>query len=81
MDISSDGKTLYLSGFTGPRPGALGAYDIWQIPILPVVDLNGNGRVDNGDLLRLIESWGQSDPSVDIAPPPFGDGTIFAINI
>jgi N-acetylneuraminic acid mutarotase len=39
------------------------------------VDFNGDGIVDISDLLRLIESWGQDDPIVDIAPP-LGDGVI-----
>jgi N-acetylneuraminic acid mutarotase len=39
-------------------------------------DFNGDGLVDIKDLLRLIESWGQDDPLVDIAPPPFGDGVV-----
>jgi len=24
----------------------------------------------------MIESWGQADPTVDIGPRPFGDGTV-----
>jgi N-acetylneuraminic acid mutarotase len=45
-----------------------------------VVDFNGDGIVDIKDLLRLIESWGQDDPLVDIAPP-FGDGVIDALDL
>ncbi len=41
-----------------------------------VVDFNGDGIVDIKDLLRLIESWGQNDPVVDIAPRPSGDGIV-----
>lgn len=39
---------------------------------LPVVDFNGDGKVDIEDLLRLIEYWGQDEPSVDLS----GDGTV-----
>jgi hypothetical protein len=42
----------------------------------PVVDFNGNGTVDINDLLRLIESWGENDPSCDIGPNTFGDGIV-----
>ncbi|MBN2131734.1 MAG: hypothetical protein JW741_19700 [Sedimentisphaerales bacterium] len=42
----------------------------------PPPDFNGDGQVDIKDLLRLIESWGQSDPVADVAPIPFGDGTV-----
>jgi len=26
--------------------------------------------------VRLVEYWGQDEPLVDIAPPPFGDGIV-----
>jgi hypothetical protein len=42
----------------------------------PIVDFNGDGEIDIKDLLRLIKSWGLSDPAVDIGPEPFGDGKI-----
>jgi hypothetical protein len=48
---------------------------------MPTVDFNGNGIVDINDLLRLIESWGQDDPAVDIGPTPFGDGTVNAADL
>jgi len=44
-------------------------------------DFNGDGFVNIKDLLRLIESWGQDDPLVDIAPPPFGDGIVDALDL
>jgi hypothetical protein len=43
-----------------------------------VVDFNGDGIVDIKDLLRVIESWGQDNPAVDIGPTAFGDGKIDA---
>jgi poly(3-hydroxybutyrate) depolymerase len=46
----------------------------------PVVDFNGDGIVDIKDLLRLIQSWGQDDPMVDIAPP-FGDGVVDVLDL
>jgi len=45
-----------------------------------VVDFNGDGIVDIKDLLRLIESWGQNDPIVDVAPT-FGDGVVDALDL
>jgi len=72
-NLSSDGSTLY---FCSNRPGGCGDSDIWQVPIIPIVDFNNDGKADIHDLLRLIESWGQNDPSVDMAPPPFGDGIV-----
>jgi len=71
--LSTDGSTLY---FVSDRPGGIGGYDLWQVSITPVVDFNADGEVDVQDLLRMIESWGQNDPSADIAPPPFGDDIV-----
>jgi len=39
---------------------------------VPIVDFDGDGKVDIKDLLRLIEYWGQDEPSVDLS----GDGTV-----
>jgi len=72
-NVSADGRTLY---FSSNRPGSYGSWDLWQAPIIPIVDFNGDGKVDIQDLLRLIESWGKDDPSVDIGPMPWGDGKV-----
>jgi Tol biopolymer transport system component len=69
--ISADGSTLY---FATDRSDSRG--DIWQVKILPVVDLNGDGKVDLKDLRKLAQYWGQDEPSCDIAPLPFGDGIV-----
>jgi hypothetical protein len=73
--ISPDGYNLY---FCSERPGGFGgAYgDIWQAPILPVIDFTGDYRVDIEDLLILIEHWGQNEPAYDMGPMPWGDGVI-----
>jgi len=47
----------------------------------PPPDFNGDGIVNIKDLLRLIESWGQDDPLVDIAPLPFGDSIVDAVDL
>jgi len=71
--ISADGSTLY---FDSSRPGALGAHDLWQAPILPVVDFDDNGTVGMSDLLTMIEYWGTDEPLCDIGPMPWGDGVV-----
>jgi hypothetical protein len=68
--IAPDGHTL-LFGSDRTLP-----WDSWQAPILPIVDFNGDEIVDIKDLLRLIESWGKDDPSVDMGPMPWGDGIV-----
>lgn len=54
----------------------MGKAEIWQAPILPVVDFNADGIVDSTDMRTLIEHWEQAEPSCDIAPAPFGDGIV-----
>lgn len=73
--ISSDGRTLY---FDSNRSGGLGDFDLYAAPIIPIVDFNGDEKVDLQDLLRLIESWGRDDSSVDVGPMPWGDGVVDA---
>jgi Tol biopolymer transport system component len=71
--ISPDGSTII---FQSDRPGGLGDFDLWQAQIIPNVDFNGDGTVDIKDLEILVEYWGQNEPSVDIAPRPFGNGVV-----
>jgi len=71
--LSGDMTTLYI---ISDRPGGLGAHDVWQVPILPVVDFNGDGKVDLVDLVMLIESWGTNNTLYDIGPMPWGDGVV-----
>lgn len=71
--LSPDNSTLF---FASERPGGYGDYDIWQVPILPVVDFNGDAIVGIEDLMELIEHWGQNEPSVDMGPTPLGDGIV-----
>ncbi len=73
--ISFDGLTLY---FASLRDGGPGNGDIWQVPIIRIVDFNGDGIVDTQDLLRMIGSWGKDDPSADIGPGPWGDHKVDA---
>ncbi len=71
--ISPDGSTLY---FTSNRPGGFGNYDLWQVTIEPVVDLNDDGIVDSADMCIIVDHWGTDDPLCDIGPTPFGDGIV-----
>jgi len=53
-------------------------FNIWQAEVIPIVDFNGDDRVDNEDLLILIDNWGQNEQSVDIGPTSWGDGIVDA---
>ena len=72
-DISSDGFTLY---FCSNRPDGVGSYDILQASIVPVVDFNGDGKVDVKDVVIMTEHWGENFSLCDIGPTPLGDGIV-----
>ncbi len=71
--ILPDGYTLY---FASSRPGGVGGPDLWQAPILPIVDLNGDGIVDSADMCIMVDHWGEYYPLCDIGPTPLGDGIV-----
>jgi hypothetical protein len=73
--ISADGRMLYFSSF---RSGGKGNSDIWQVPVIPTVDLNRDGIVDSVDLCIMTDHWGQNEPLCDIGPTPLGDGIVDA---
>jgi len=72
-NVSTDGRMLY---FTSDRAGGHGDADIWQAPIIPIVDFNGDGKVDLVDLVMLIDNWGTNQTLCDIGPMPWGDGKV-----
>ncbi len=71
--ISADGSTIF---FMSNRPGGLGGHDLWQAPVLPVVDFNGDGIVDSADMCMIVDHWNTDEPFYDIGPTPFGDGIV-----
>jgi len=73
--LSPDGHALY---FTSDRPGGLGGPygDIYQAPILPIVDFNGDGIVDTADMCIIVDHWGEDYSLCDIGPMPWGDGVV-----
>jgi len=71
--ISADGSTLF---FTSDRPGGEGDWDLWQAPVIPIVDFNGDGIVDAADMSIMIDHWGTDESLCDIGPMPWGDGIV-----
>jgi len=71
--VSADGSMLY---FESDRPSSIGGADIWQAPIIPIVDFNSDEKVDMKDVVILTEHWGESDSVCDIGPMPWGDGVV-----
>jgi hypothetical protein len=74
--VSTDGSTLYFTSEDWVRPGGQGNDDIWQAPIIPIVDLNGDGIVDSADMVIMVDHWGTDNPLCDIGPMPWGDGIV-----
>jgi hypothetical protein len=71
--FSADGHMLYFVSF---RSGGVGGSDLWQAPVTPIVDFNGDGKVNERDVAIMLSYWGGSEPLCDIGPTPFGDGVI-----
>jgi len=76
--VSADGTMLYLSDHINyaPRAGGSGNADMWQVPVIPIIDFNGDGKVGISDLVILINNWGASETLCDIGPMPWGDGIV-----
>jgi len=72
-DISFDGRTLY---FTSHRVEGFGYEDLWQAPLIPIVDFNGDGHVNGAEITKLADLWGQNDLTCDVGPFPLGDGIV-----
>ena len=75
-DISADGRTLYFCDYPPPRPGGFGAADIWQASLVPIVDFNGDGKVDGFEVCVMANHWGMGESLCDIGPMPWGDGIV-----
>ena len=71
--ISWDSSTLY---FCSDRGDDFPSYGVYQAPILPVIDLNGDGIVDSADMCIIVNHWGEDYPLCDIGPTPLGDGIV-----
>jgi hypothetical protein len=71
--VSADGSTLFFR--YSQSDGRLGG-DIWQAPIIPIADFNGDGRIDGGEIVTMADCWGTDDPLCDIGPFVWGDGVV-----
>lgn len=66
--ISADGSTLYFYSHGSLK----------QVAIMPKVDFNGDGQVNNLDIDMLMLNWGTNNSLYDIGPTPLGDGIVDA---
>ena len=72
-EISPDGSMLFFSSI---RTGGFGSADIYQVPIIPIIDFNGDGIVDCADMCEMVDHWGTNEQLYDIGPMPWGDGIV-----
>jgi len=68
--LPADGSALYFMRASGST------WTQWKAPILPIVDFNGDGKVDGKEVLALAQHWGQSQRLFDIGLSPMGDGIV-----
>jgi len=54
----------------------VGKADIWQAPILPVVDVDTGGIVDSADMCIIVDHWGSDESLCDIGPMPWSEGIV-----
>ncbi|MHC4192345.1 MAG: hypothetical protein ACYSUB_22180, partial [Planctomycetota bacterium] len=71
--LSADGSILY---FAQGQDYDFSSWDLWQVSIELVVDLNGDGIVDAADVCIMVDHWGTDEPLCDIGPMPWGDGIV-----
>ncbi|MBN1509832.1 MAG: PD40 domain-containing protein [Sedimentisphaerales bacterium] len=72
LSFSTEDSALYFT-----RANTLTAiYELWQVTMLPIVDFNGDGKVDGKEVLAMADHWGQSNSLYDIGPSPWGDGIV-----
>lgn len=74
-DVTPDGSFGLYAGTQGGK-----AIYRWVEAVstkVPIVDFNGDGKVDIKDLLNLIKYWGQNEPAVDIN----GDGIVDVLDL
>jgi hypothetical protein len=74
--VSFDGSTLYFYAVLPSGEEEAWQLDIFQTPIIPMADFNGDSKVDLDDLRLLIDNWGTDKTLYDIGPYAWGDGKV-----
>ncbi|MHC4797991.1 MAG: Kelch repeat-containing protein [Planctomycetota bacterium] len=75
-----NGKIYAIGGRSSSHGANISTVYEYESIFIPA-DFYRDGIVDIEDLLILIENWGRNEPSVDIAPLPFGDGVVDALDL
>ncbi len=75
-NIFADGSRIYFCDWGPVRPGGYGSDDLWEAPIIRIVDFDGDGKVDQAEILVMADRWGTDDSLCDIGPMAWGDGVV-----
>ena len=51
------------------------------MPVSSIIDLNDDGIINAGDMSVMVDHWHTDNALSDIAPPPFGDGSVNALDL
>ncbi len=75
MCLAPDGSALY---FNRVPANSSTPTSFLKAPILPIVDFNGDGKVDEKDMAMLVNDWGMGNwmSACDIGPYAWGDGVV-----
>ncbi|MBC8218164.1 MAG: hypothetical protein H8E73_06830, partial [Planctomycetes bacterium] len=84
--VGSEAERVYVIGGSYPdaqgQPMILSTVEEYDTGLgVSSPDLNSDFVIDIEDLTLLIEHWGQNDQMCDIAPSPFGDGIVDALDL
>jgi len=73
VSFSEGDSTIY---FTRGTDVFSNDWNIWQVEVTPIVDLNSDGIIDTLDMCILVDNWHTENTFCDIAPAPMGDGFV-----
>ncbi len=75
-DLPMNADNLHISAAGQMELGIRFAEATSTVVVAGAVDFNADGFVDGEDIGSMFDHWREDDPMYDVAPPPFGDGTV-----
>ena len=75
LTFSEEDSTVYFGRGTSVHSTN---WNIWQVEVTPILDLNEDGAVNKSDVNELRDHWGTRNALYDIAPIPCGDSMVDA---
>jgi len=75
-DLPMNADNLHISAAGQIELGIRFAQATGTVVVANAVDFNGDKMIDSADVCALVDYWQKDEPTYDVAPPPFGDGTV-----